>query len=496
MSRQLRFWTIARDWLIVAIGLAAVVVAVAVLRPPRRKAWDLTLTAGSLQGERSYYARALVSEARRRGLNLRLVETQGSEEALQHLAEPGSGLDLAMVQGGLALGDRQAEAIRQVAALHDEPLHLLVKGPELLAEVEAQGPVALRGKAINLSTPGSGTHRLAVEVLEFAGLDPGEYRATEHGYADLLKLDDAALPDAAFMVSTIPSRVATALVETRGYRLAPLPYADAFARWRPADGQGRVVHRHVREAVIPALTYDREPPVPLRPTTTLGTRMLLVARAGVPPEPVERLLEVVFESPFAHADEPPLEVGLLQAMPEAEWHEGALRYQQRNRPVIAEDLIDLAEKEASLAAAVLGGLFCLWQWLRQRVRRLRDRSFQGYILKVAEVERRAQELESAPSMDLPTLLALQGELVRLKAEALARFAAGEIEGDQLMSGFLAQTNDARDHLTRLVLHARDNLEEEARQQGRPTEALWAEAVGPIPDAGPGLTEAEASAQAP
>ena len=56
-----------------------------------------------------------------------------------------------------------------------------------------------------------------------------------------------------------------------------------------------------------------------------------------------------------------------------------------------------------------------------------------------------------------------------------------------MSGFLAHASDARDFLMRLILHQRDNLEDHARAQRRPAEALWNEAVGelthPAADAG-------------
>jgi hypothetical protein len=65
----------------------------------------------------------------------------------------------------------------------------------------------------------------------------------------------------------------------------------------------------------------------------------------------------------------------------------------------------------------------------------------------------------------------------IKGEALERFAEGELDGEELMSGFLAHASDARDFVMRLILHERDNLEEHARAQCRPAEALWIEAVG-------------------
>src|SRR5262249_53444350 len=99
------------------------------------------------------------------------------------------------------------------------------------------------------------------------------------------------------------------------------------------------------------------------------------------------------------------------------------------------------------------------------------------ILRVAQVERQALALARAPTLDLAALLQLQEDLTRIKGEALERFADGELEGAELMSGFLVHTSDARDFLIRLILHERDNLEDHARAHHRPAEVLWNEAVG-------------------
>ena len=57
------------------------------------------------------------------GLSLRIVGTRGSLEALSRV-DSGE-LDLALVQGGL--DPKFHPNVRQVAALHVEPMHLLVK---------------------------------------------------------------------------------------------------------------------------------------------------------------------------------------------------------------------------------------------------------------------------------------------------------------------------------------------------------------------------------
>ncbi len=89
----------------------------------------------------------------------------------------------------------------------------------------------------------------------------------------------------------------------------------------------------------------------------------------------------------------------------------------------------------------------------------------------------ALALARAPTLDLAELLQLQDDLSKIKGEALERFADGELEGEDIMSGFLRHASDARDLLVRLILHERDNLEDHARTQRRPAEALWREAVG-------------------
>ena len=105
------------------------------------------------------------------------------------------------------------------------------------------------------------------------------------------------------------------------------------------------------------------------------------------------------------------------------------------------------------------------------------------MVKVAAIEQKALDLELGAMLDLKELLQLQVGLSRLKNEALSRFAEGKLEGEDLISGFVAHVNDARNYLTRLILHERDNLEDQARTQHREPEALWAEAVSePTPPA--------------
>ena len=90
--------------------------------------------------------------------------------------------------------------------------------------------------------------------------------------------------------------------------------------------------------------------------------------------------------------------------------------------------------------------------------------FEAYMQRVTSIEQRALEFELSATLDLKQLLALQVELSGLKNEALRRFTIGEIEGEELISGFITQVNDARGYLTRLILHERDNIEHKAETE--------------------------------
>ena len=214
-----------RDGSLAFLGVTAIGVALFFAwRESRDRPVRLRMTAGQQEGTRHRLARELRREALRRGLFIDLRATAGSREALRAL-ESGEA-DAALVQGGLEMGD--SPTLRQVATLHVEPLHLLVK-EEIHRDV-ARNLAGLRGKVVNLGDPGSGSRVVSAEILEFSGLNPGDdYVASALSYADLERQGDRArLPDAVFTVSTLPSPVARRLVTRHAYRLVPLPFLEAF----------------------------------------------------------------------------------------------------------------------------------------------------------------------------------------------------------------------------------------------------------------------------
>lgn len=446
---------------------------------------SLTITAGPMDTTRAVVATTLAAEISARGIETRVVGSGGTLDKLGRI-DAGE-IDFALVSGALR-ADRFTH-VREVAPLYTEALHLLVK-QELAPDV-ARGFAALRGKVVNFGLAGSSTDGLAKTVLSLAdnvrfdGSEPAPMiaRHEDPGLIDdiLSRGGRAALPDVVFDLATLPSKIALDYVHKADYRLVAVPFADAFRLSAmisdeavAADGE-TVERLYTLDTTIPAFTYRIEPPVPEQPLHTLGVPLMLVTHEGVSARTVEQVLETVFDSRFARMHQPPLERSLLAMPARLPLHPGALSFRQRDKPMLTQDDVEALSNGFSVVGALVGGGLFLWQAWRQRRQSRRDELFGGYLVRVADVERGVAELELASTIDLEALIALQRDLLRIKATALEDFAGGRLGGQAALFDLLGPINGARDHIAQLLLHVRETLEARAESEGRMAEDLWAEA---------------------
>jgi TRAP-type uncharacterized transport system substrate-binding protein len=465
-----------RGWGLAALAfLAFALAAVMLVRGWKiSSAVRLKISSGVSEGQRSETLAAFVGLAAPHGIMLEPVPTTGSADAIARVNE--GTLDLAAVHGGIDFS--AYPNARLITSLQILPLHLLVK-EELAAEVTTHLG-ALRGKVVNLGAgPGTETYWLARDVLEFAGLDlgvagePDDYRATTLTAAQLAALRNRErLPDAIFLIAPLPSPLVRQLVERHRYHLVPLLFRDAFAlgaiaepmpaparvHERPAEGHPTLLREYILDTMIPAFAYQADPGVPPAPLHTLGVKALLVANRRVEPDVIGRVLDVLLQTRYAKIIQPPLDLHRLEEVPEIPWHRGSEEYLERSKPVLTGEFVSELGNLVGVAGPVFGGLLFLWQSFRQRSRFQSEQGFEAYIAKVSALEQTA--LASQRKVDGrcdPTELArLWCELGTLKAEALDRFARGEMSGEAMLTSFLTHVNDARAHLTHLIDRAHDS----------------------------------------
>ena len=452
------FRNVSERKLLFASVLALVVACGALVVATRPHRHRITITAGDLRGHRSAIANILIEIAEPRGLDLELVETLGSADAIAHVAD--RSIDIALVQGGLPA----PETVREVAPLSLEPLHVLVRG-------EIWDLEDLSGMRIQLAPPGGGTRLLALDVLELAGLSrPSGNVFTEvsHTYAEIEALDDAQLPDAIFHVSSLPSPNARAWIRQRGYRLLPLPIAEAM----------RLRNVAVLPGVIPAFAYGAAPSTPAEPVPTIATRMLVVAHRDVDPIAIRVLLDALDSEVFATgARMPRAERRALWDDAELPIHEGTRAWLNRDNPVFTAEQMEGVESLRSFLVSLAVAAYLLFRWYRTR----KIHGLDGYLAEVSALDRNVLEVERSAQLDLHRLLELRAQLGEVKGRALEAFAKGNIHSEELLSSFLTHVSDVRSHLNSMILSERERLQKKARTREPQAEEsvmseLWRDAL--------------------
>jgi TRAP-type uncharacterized transport system substrate-binding protein len=473
------------SWFALGVGGIALALGIA-LHEPERSSRPLTLTAGPAGTSRAWVAGELATAAAAHGLVLRVVEATDTDDELRQV-EAGA-IDLALVSG--AYTTPQHQHVREVTPLYVEALHLLVR-KELWPGVALGGFDFLRGRRVAVGAAGSANAALARSALAFAGLQPrseaggGDFDAIEVDAAEVwarfARGERAALPDAIFVLATVPSLRAAPLLRDAEFALVPLPFAKAFRlSWLGSDHTGPddpIDRNAVVDSVIPPYTYGVAPPTPAEALHTLGTQLLLVAHDGVPRDSVELLLEAIFHSRFARGVYPTLEQPSLTTPTRLRHHLGTRDFLARYQPFVTGEKIDELNNSLSIVGAVAGSLLFFWQWRRQRRQEALDEAVGHYLIRVAGIERRMAAQELSATLELEPLVALRREVIELKSEVLERFTGGELGGYATMAGLLVPINAARDQIGELILHVRENLEQRADAEGRSAGALWSEAMG-------------------
>jgi hypothetical protein len=422
---------------------------------------------------RQILARRIVAEAAKKGLVIEQTpRAYGGLEELKMVSDL-DGIDVALIPGGVG-GEKDFPHVRQVTALGIEALHVMVRSA--LYESATKNLSSLRGKRINGGPPGSVARVFCREVLRFAGVPP---RSQIHpdGYQDeaissqeaLERLERLAnlapdervaaieaIPDAFFFLSPLPSLLGRRLASTAGYRPVSLPFTEAFIldRLRLAEPEeatepGTIDRAAIHAISIPPHLYGTDPPIPPEPCRAIATHLLLVARQTTDPEAVERLLEVVHETPLAGLIQPP-PVG--EQVPQFPPHPGVELYLHRHKPILTSERISVLATALGGVGAFGSGIVGLYGFLRIMQLRRFESYYRG-VRRIAQVARGTEDDPDAPSDPVARRAYLLDKLDDLRGEATRDFAEGGLRGEGLLAGVVALVNDTRASLN--DTHSRD-----------------------------------------
>jgi TRAP-type uncharacterized transport system substrate-binding protein len=441
-------------FLLSLVGLALVILGIlALAHGSSSTKRNLRITSGTEVEVREKMVQYLIQKTAERNLILEDVASQGSLDALRKV-ERGE-VDLALVPAGLHL--HPESPVREVAAVDLERLHLLVRAehfPAVNADLKT-----LRDKTVFLNYPQSGTYLLSKLVLARVGLQPlspGAKSSSDRvvicplSSHEILAMLDAMksanqerrqqmrtqLPDACFLVASLPSRLAWRLINEADYRLVPLPFARALAMIsieEATSDSGQIDQVYIQPAEIPEFTYSISPAVPPSGCPTLGIRTLLVAHHNVPDDVILRILPFLYEGTIPGLYRPPAP---QEVVPEYPFHSGTIRYRDRNKPIVRSEVVNVFRSIFSVVGPVVGLVLTLygyykWRQLLRFTRYFREIIHLDLVAKGLKTDRQAPENREERNKYL------QEKLTHLQRQAIADFCDNYFRGEAIVLNLLA-----------------------------------------------------------
>ena len=217
----------------------------------------------------------------RNGVNLEILSSLGSVQNLERLSDPAFRVDVGLVQGGLARGADISNLV-SLGTVFYQPLMVFYRGA-----VPVQLLSGLAGKRIAVGAVGSGTHALAITLLNANGIkEPGPTRLLPLGGEDAVRAFLAREVDAGFLTGDSTSFAnMRKLLHAPGVHLFDFVQSDAYVRRFP----------YLSQLHLPVGAYDLGENIPRKPLTLVAPTVELIARDDLHPALSDLLIEAARE---------------------------------------------------------------------------------------------------------------------------------------------------------------------------------------------------------
>lgn len=249
--------------------------------PPR----SIELATGFPTGLYQQFGEKLQSELAKEGISLKLRTTGGTSDNLALLKDANSGVDFAMVQGGVADLSKYPDLI-SIAGVFYEPVWVWYRESSFPSESGRLGLLSqLKGKRVSIGNEGSGTLSLASQLLAASGLSLSDIRAEKLKPLDALEKFKKGELDAVFLVSAAEAPLVKNFYETPGIRLMSFEQAEAYVHLFPFLSKVTVPRGVV------SIAYD----LPRQDIQVLAATATLVGKNDVSPALVTLLLGATYD---------------------------------------------------------------------------------------------------------------------------------------------------------------------------------------------------------
>lgn len=274
-----------RDMLAVAIPAVALIaggfwLAAQFIRPEPPN--FLVMSTGAPGGAYEAFAARYKPYLAAQGIELRERPSAGAVENLRRLLDPKEDVDVGLLQGGIGAGV-DAEGLVSLGSFYHEPLWVFYRGGETIDQL-----VRLKGKRLAVGGEGSGTRRLALDLLEASGVpqtDPATKFLPFGGLEAVQALAQGKV-DAVFLVGPAQSGAVWTALYTPGVRLMSLVHADAYSRRFP----------FLARLVLPRGGIDLQRDIPAADVELVAPMATIVARDSTHPALIDLLLQAAVQT--------------------------------------------------------------------------------------------------------------------------------------------------------------------------------------------------------
>ena len=254
-----------------------------ILVPPPPK--SIEMATGFPSGLYYQFGERLKTETAKEGVDLNVRSTGGTLDNLALLNDPKSGIDFAMVQGGVANLNEYPKLV-SIAGMFYEPIWVWYREAPFKND---GGKLTilnqLKGKRVSIGNEGSGTLVLAKDLLRASGIAENEISLEKLKPDDAIeKLNNGQL-DAVFIVAAAEAPILHKFYSVPGIRLMNFDQADAYTRNLT----------YLSKVVVPRGLLSIEFDQPRQDIQVMAATATLVAHDNVSPALVSLLLGASYD---------------------------------------------------------------------------------------------------------------------------------------------------------------------------------------------------------
>ncbi len=239
----------------------------------------VTLSGGQENSSYEQFARRYAAKLKKHGIDVRIQPSHGSQQNLERLKDPGSGIDIGFVQSGSADAEN-AQGLQSLGSLFTEPVWLFYRDTRDISTL-----AQLKGLRVNIGPEGSGVPGLIRKILSVNGVEPGELVLSnlENTPATVELLEKRI--DALVFSSAPNAPLIQMLLQTPGIKLLDFPQAQAYRRRFP----------FMTHVTLPRGIVDLGRDIPTRDYQLIAPTATLVARDDLHPALVDLFVQAASE---------------------------------------------------------------------------------------------------------------------------------------------------------------------------------------------------------